>query len=94
MKMGEVYFVYILQSMKDFSFYVGQCRDLDHRMSKHHDGQSKYTRTRGPWRLVYFEKFESRSAAIKRENEIKKRKSQEYIKSLIEDWGKLVGMSG
>ena len=34
----EKFFVYILQSMKDFSFYIGQCNDLDSRMSKHFDG--------------------------------------------------------
>jgi hypothetical protein len=34
----EKFFVYILQSMKDFSFYIGQTNDLDSRMSKHFDG--------------------------------------------------------
>ncbi|WP_394800373.1 GIY-YIG nuclease family protein [Niabella pedocola] len=31
------YFVYILQSGKDASFYIGQCNDLDRRMAKHFD---------------------------------------------------------
>jgi GIY-YIG catalytic domain-containing protein len=43
MEQKEKFFVYILQSMKDFSFYIGQCDDLDKRMSKHFDGFSKYT---------------------------------------------------
>jgi len=31
----EKFFVYILQSQKDFSFYAGQCKDPDWGMSKH-----------------------------------------------------------
>ena len=64
----EKFFLYILQSMKDFSFYIGQCDDLDRRMSKHFDGMSKYTATKRPWRLIYFEMYYSRSDGIKREN--------------------------
>ncbi|MBL7749093.1 MAG: GIY-YIG nuclease family protein [Chitinophagaceae bacterium] len=82
----EKFFVYILQSMKDFSFYIGQCADLDKRMSKHFDGMSRYTASRRPLRLVYFELYDSRSAAIKRELAIKKMKSRKYIEQLIEGW--------
>ena len=84
--MKEKFFVYILQSMKDFSFYVGQCDDLDKRMSKHFDGMSKYTASKRPLRLVYFEVYESRSLAIKRELEIKRMKSKRYIDQLIKAW--------
>jgi putative endonuclease len=82
----EKFFVYILQSMKDFSFYVGQCDDLDKRMSKHFEGMSKYTASKRPLRLVYFELYETRSEAIKREREIKKMKSRKYIEQLIKGW--------
>jgi putative endonuclease len=82
----EKFYVYILQSLKDFSFYVGQCDDLDSRMSKHFDGMSKYTASKRPWRLVYFEVYESRSEALKREKAIKKMKSKVYIKNLVQNW--------
>ncbi len=80
---GENFFVYILQSKKDFTFYIGQTNDLDIRLSKHNDGFSKYSSSKIPWRLVYFEMFETRSEAIKREKEIKSKKSRKYIESLI-----------
>jgi putative endonuclease len=79
----EKFFVYILQSKKDFSFYIGQTNDLDARVSKHNDGFSKYTSSKIPWRLVYFELLESRTAVIKREKEIKSKKSRKYIEVLI-----------
>ena len=68
----EKFYVYVLQSLKDFSFYIGQCDDLDKRMSKHFEGFSKYTASKRPLRLVYFEVLNSRSEAIKREKNIKK----------------------
>ena len=89
--MEEKFFVYILQSMKDFSFYVGQCVDLDRRMSKHWDGLSKYTASKRPWRLVYFEMFASRTEAIHREKEIKRKKSKKYIAFLVQ--GDLPGVA-
>jgi len=83
---SERFYVYILQSQKDFSFYVGQCDDLDSRMSKHTDGMSKYTSSKRPLRLVYFEVYSSRSEVLKREKEIKKMKSRKYIEQLILNW--------
>ncbi|NOT91227.1 GIY-YIG nuclease family protein [Ferruginibacter sp.] len=82
----EKFFVYILQSMKDFSFYIGQSNDLDYRISKHNDGMSKYTASKMPWRLVYFEMYESRTDALQREKAIKNMKSKIYIQSLIKNW--------
>ena len=85
---NERFYVYILQSLKDFSFYIGQCDDLDKRMSKHFDGMSKYTSSKRPLRLVYFEVFDTRTEALKREKEIKRMKSRRYIEELILKWNK------
>jgi putative endonuclease len=52
----------------------------------HFDGMSKYTSGKRPLRLVYFEVFKSRTAAIKRENEIKNKKSRKYFEWLIREW--------
>jgi putative endonuclease len=80
----EKFFVYILQSLRDFSFYTGQCNDLDRRVSKHNDGMSRYTASKKPWRLVYFEMYETRTESILREKQIKKMKSKMYILELIQ----------
>jgi putative endonuclease len=85
---NEKFYVYVLQSLKDFSFYIGQCDDLDKRMSKHFEGFSKYTASKRPLRLVYFEVLNSRSEAIKREKAIKNQKSKIVIEQLIAAWRK------
>ncbi|MCD4716062.1 MAG: GIY-YIG nuclease family protein [Desulfobacterales bacterium] len=77
------YFVYILQSLKDGSYYVGSTQDLDSRLERHNQGRSQYTKPKRPWRLAYFEEHPDRSSAVKRENQIKRRKDKGFIEALI-----------
>lgn len=64
--------VYILKC-KDDSLYTGITNDLEKRIADHESGNgAKYTRGRAPLTLMHTEKFENRSAASKREFEIKK----------------------
>lgn len=64
--------LYILKC-KDDSYYTGITNDLDKRLSDHESGKgAKYTRGRGPFKMVYNESHKNRSDASKREYEIKK----------------------
>ena len=45
---------------------------------------AKYTRREKPWKVMYVENYATRSAAMRRESEIKRKKSRKYIKKLIE----------
>ena len=65
-------FVYMLEC-KDGTFCTGYTTDLKSRFKKHNSGcGAKYTRGRTPVKLVYFEIFETKSEALKREIKIKK----------------------
>ena len=75
--------VYILQSDSTGHFDVGSTDDLERRVSEHLRGHSPATRNRGPWKLVYKEKFTTLLEARRRELEIKKWKSSRLIKVLI-----------
>jgi len=76
------YFGYILQG-KDGSHYIGHTSDLEGRLKRHNEGRSSYTRTKAPWKVVYREAFDSRSQAMKREKEIKRRKDHDYVVHLV-----------
>lgn len=66
------FYVYIARC-KDNSLYTGYCKNLVDRENKHNLGLgAKYTKYRRPIKVVYSEKFESKSGAMKREIEIKK----------------------
>jgi len=70
-----MFFVYILQSESNGRFYIGHAEDLVNRLDEHNRGESKSTRNRGPWQLVYSETFPTKSDAQLREYEIKSKKS-------------------
>lgn len=76
--------VYILYSVKKDRFYVGQTDDLDKRVASHLSGSSPYTSSAKDWKLVHTEEYSSRTEVIKRENEIKRKKSRKYIEWIIE----------
>lgn len=74
-------YVYILKC-KDNSFYTGWTTDLSKRIQRHNLGLgAKYTRSRRPVELIYFETFENKSEALKREYQIKQltRKQKEKL---------------
>ncbi len=68
-----MYYTYILEC-SDKSLYTGITTDLERRIFEHNSSDlwAKYTKNRRPVILVYFETFENRSLASKREIEIKK----------------------
>jgi len=74
-----MYYVYILYSKTIDRFYTGQTDDVGDRFLRHNQGRSKATKPGVPWVLVHVEAFRSRSSAVKRESEIKSKKSREYI---------------
>ncbi len=62
---------------------MGQTDNIAERISSHSKGISKYTSSFDDWELMYTEQFETRSEAIRREIEIKKKKSRKYIEWLL-----------
>lgn len=75
-------YVYILECA-DNSLYTGWTNNLEKRLTTHSNGKgAKYTRARLPVKLVYFEEFEDKISAQKREYQIKKL-SREKKKNLI-----------
>ena len=65
-------------------FYVGSTQDIEERLTRHNNGRSKFTKGKGPWKVVYFEEFEDKADALKREFEIKGWKSRKAIEKLID----------
>lgn len=78
-----MFIVYILQSLKNGRYYVGHTNDIERRLSQHNNGSSEYTKKYIPWKLVYTEKYNTKTEAIRRELEIKKYKSGIKFKRLL-----------
>ena len=69
----------------DGTLYTGIATDLERRLEEHNHSPkgAKYTRTRRPVKLVYTEEYSDRSAASKREYEIKKKMSRKEKLRLV-----------
>ena len=78
-----MFFLYILQSEKDSSYYVGYSDNLEKRLYEHNSFTGRYTSRKKPWKLVYCEEYIEKSDALKREQYIKRMKSKRYIEELI-----------
>ncbi len=77
------YFVYILYSQTIDQYYVGQTVDIEDRIKRHNASYNKSTKKANDWVLAYVEEFDTRSEAVLRESEIKKKKSRKYIEKLV-----------
>jgi len=53
----EEYYVYIIHSQQKDIFYKGYTQYPEKRLFEHNNGLSRYTKGKGPWKLVYLEKF-------------------------------------
>ena len=80
-----MYYTYILKC-SDKTLYCGYTNDLEKRVDTHNKGEgAKYTASRLPVRLVYFEEFPTKSLAMKRECQIKKLTRDEKLKLIGEN---------
>lgn len=66
-----MYYVYVLQSKKDGSIYIGYTTDLKSRLETHNKGFEKSTRNKTPWELIYYESYKDRMLARQREIRLK-----------------------
>lgn len=74
-----MYYVYLLEC-GDGSIYTGITNDLEKRLAAHKRGiGGSYTRARGARKILYSEAHPSKSAALKREAQIKRLKRSEKI---------------
>ena len=78
------FYVYIIQSELDSSFYKGFSENPLQRLEQHNNGESHYTSLKRPWKLVYIEELSDKRSALIRERNLKKATIQrlsEIIKS-------------
>jgi len=66
------FYVYTLKSEKDNSLYIGYTNDLQRRVTEHNKGESKATKHKSLWKLVYYEAYKSQSDAKHREKQLKR----------------------
>ena len=80
------YYVYVLQSKKDKKFYIGFTHDLNKRTKEHNEGNIFSTKSKKPFKLVYYEVSLNKKDAFKREKYLKTGMGKRYIKNRLKDY--------
>ena len=80
------YYVYLLQSLKNKSFYIGYTSDLKKRLKEHNSGESQATKTFRPYKLIFYEAFLNRVDAKNREEYLKGGYGRKTIKVLLKKY--------
>jgi putative endonuclease len=74
-----MHYLYLIESKTYDKYYVGQTSDLEDRLQRHNENRCKYTKSKGPWDLIEYKMFRTRSEAMKEEKRLKKTKNREYV---------------
>lgn len=81
--MEKVNYTYMVKC-KDGTLYTGWTNNLEKRLADHNSGKgAKYTKSRRPVQLVYYESYETKEEAMRREYTIKRMSRKEKLQ-LIE----------
>ncbi len=73
-----MFYVYILKSLKDGTYYKGFTEDYKKRLEEHNSGLSRFTSGKLPWQLFYVEAHSTKKDALIREKKLKKCKSDYF----------------
>jgi len=81
-----VFYVYILQSLKNESLYIGFTPNLRERVPKHNAKRVTATKSKAPWKLIYYEAYLNRKDATGREKFLKSGAGWRFIKKQIKHY--------
>lgn len=86
-----MYYTYVIQSEKDKRFYTGFTEDLQNRLNEHNSGKVPSTKSRGPFRLIYYEACLNQQDATNREKYLKSGMGKRYLKNRLKRFLALTG---
>lgn len=72
-------YTYLIKSRKKNWAYIGSTKDLLKRFSEHNNGEVKSTKGLRPFKLIYYEAYQTYHLSRKREIELKKNGQQKEI---------------
>ena len=82
-----MYYVYLLESTIDHSWYIGFTPDGPFkRLRKHNEKQVYYTKRKAPWEVIYFEAYLERSDSLSREKFLKSGAGRAFLKKQLKNY--------
>ena len=80
--------MYVLRSESDSGFYIGFSTDLKRRLAEHTRGAAFATKSRGPWKLIYYEAYTEREDAEGREKFLKSGAGRRLLRAQLRHYSR------
>jgi len=81
-----MFYIYILQSFKNKSLYIGYTNDLRKRFNEHNTGKNIATKPFRPYKLIFYEAFLNKKDAKNREEYLKSGWGFRSIKKMLKNY--------
>lgn len=78
-----MFYVYIIQSQKNQSYYIGITADLKSRLQEHNRGNVKYTSSKIPYKLVWYCAFKNKKKALEFEKYLKQGSGFAFVRKRL-----------
>ena len=76
-----MFYAYVIKSMVKDYLYKGHCENLEKRLLEHNSGMTISIKPYIPFEIIYFEEFEQRIDAVKREKYLKTSAGRRFLKN-------------
>ncbi len=82
-----MYYVYLIESAIDKSWYIGSTSNLRERINQHNEGGGgRTTRLKLPWKFIYGEIYLNKADALGREKFLKSGSGRKYLKKQLKNY--------
>lgn len=81
-----MYYVYVLESLKNKELYIGQTSNLKRRLNDHNKGKSKHTSKNKPYKIIFYLAFGNESDFKRFERYLKSGYGRKFLKSSIKEY--------
>jgi len=82
-----MYYVYVLKSVNGNFHYIGHSEDISFRLKQHNAGKVRTSKAHRPYTLIYFEEYQTKSEAQKREYYLKRGKGNIWLREHLKEKG-------
>lgn len=87
----KFYYVYLIRSLKDSSWYIGFTENLKTRIKEHNADGNISTKNKTPYELIYFEGYLSKLDALGREKFLKSGSGRKFIRKQLKHYLSVAG---
>ena len=83
-----MFYVYVIESQKNFDLYKGFTVDINKRLKEHNRGLTESTKNGRPWKLIYCEVLRNKQDAVEREKYLKSGWGRKYLDKVLNNYFK------